>query len=320
MTARRPLVNVAGTLEELTDPLQLPSLSEHPANPDEGWCYYNSTEERVFYYDGTEWVEVPGAVVVEGEANFRPTQEAGILTSVVLTATERLRTGVVLDAARVTGVASQKTGVRLSTVNSGVAAKPVPRAGVRLSTRNTGSNSKPQPRSAAKLTRIQYDLTHISGASAAANAGADNWTNINNATGTENTTNATCAGALAARTFIAELTYADFPNKAPLTISSVILRFYVEQAGTVLNNGDMRLLYNLGAGFVTSETITGDVSNLTAGNSRNFDITAAIGGDWTKLNALQTRVEVRTDAAETLINAALDAVEVRVVAALTQAL
>lgn len=169
------------------------------------------------------------------------------------------------------------------------------------------------------IVQITYNFTTRVGADAAANLGPDNWTNPNNATGLNGSGNgnATSAGeALNARTRSLQLGYPNFPNKGPLTISTVRLHFYVEQAGTALNNGDLRLRYNVGGGLVTLETITGNVSNLNS--PRTFDITAAVGGSWTNLDALIAQVEHRTDAAENLITAAVNAVEVEIISSATQ--
>jgi hypothetical protein len=170
---------------------------------------------------------------------------------------------------------------------------------------------------ACEIVQVVYDLNRRVGSNAVTNTGAQTWTNPTNAQGIHDGSNATHAGNLtAAHTAILSCEYVNHTNKTALTITQVNLHFYVSQSGTVLNNGDLRLRYNIGVGDVTLETITGDVSSLTT--PRTFDITTAIGGDWSKLDALRTLVEHRTDIAENLINAACDAVELEIVASATQ--
>jgi hypothetical protein len=54
----RVLVNVAGTVAELTDPLQLPTLDSDPDDASGGWLYYNTTTHRARMFDGTTWRDI----------------------------------------------------------------------------------------------------------------------------------------------------------------------------------------------------------------------------------------------------------------------
>lgn len=171
-------------------------------------------------------------------------------------------------------------------------------------------------RSATSLVSVVWQLTSLRGADVATLVG-NNWINVTNAQGTHNGVSSTFNGdVLAAHDGTIQLAYPDYTNKSMLTISQVRLHYYVSSVGTLLNNGDLRMLYNVGAGDVQVEQITGNV----ALGDRVFDITSAIGGLWTRLDALVVKVRGLTDIAETLINYACDGVEVEVTASVTDSL
>lgn len=165
------------------------------------------------------------------------------------------------------------------------------------------------------FSQLVYDATIVRSANAAVNDGPDNWTTPNNATGAPDNADATRAGqALASTDGNLRLNYADFTGGIEtFTISLVQLRYDVIQSGTVLNNGGLHLEYRLAVGAWTSLAIyTGDV-NFDA-SPDVYDITAAVGGDWTKLNTLEVRVRAVLGVGTALVTCSCDAVEVRVVA------
>lgn len=41
-------------------PTRLVNLASHPANPAKGWAYYNTTDNTVYLWDGTTWVDLGG--------------------------------------------------------------------------------------------------------------------------------------------------------------------------------------------------------------------------------------------------------------------
>ena len=193
--------------------------------------------------------------------------------------------------------------------------------GMQLTNQTSGTATKPEAQGAAEIVQITYDLVHTSGANSVtetAIGGRTDWTNDTNATGVRNGTNASIAGnAAGVRGGQLEFGFADLVNKAELAITSVTLKFYVRQAGTVLNNGDLKLKWRKDAGaFVVLETVTGDINDLAAG--RSFDISASITG-WSDLDALQAAVSFEAALGE-LQTADCDAVEVVIVATVTDAL
>lgn len=168
---------------------------------------------------------------------------------------------------------------------------------------------------AIDLVQIKYDLTQTKGANAQTGTGAA-WTNPANATGKKNSSNATIAGSALAVDGTLTLDYADSVAKTALTISSVTLKFYVSHT-TTLAAASLILSWNKGGADTTLQTITVTTDALAAGLS--FDITASITG-WADIDALQTKVRFNAGAAAATSNAALDAVELVVVASVTDAI
>lgn len=183
-----------------------------------------------------------------------------------------------------------------------------------LETVLSGRSSASLP--ATNVVQVVYVLAGDYGSNAvgedAINSRTD-WANDANAVGKRNGTVAQIvSNALGARSGRLKLFYADFPDKADLVITGVFLDFYVSQAGTVLNNGNMILKWSRDVNLVTLQTIVGDIEAKTT--PLTFDITAATTWDWTKLNFMQAYVEVAFPAAVTTITGQLDAVQLRVTA------
>lgn len=118
------------------------------------------------------------------------------------------------------------------------------------------------------------------------------------------------------------LDYADHTNKTPLTISSVKLFIYAKKtldAAAAL--GSCTFTYNIGAGEVTIVDRANPQADFDYSVTPfSLDITAAIGGDWAKLDALQTFVTHAYAALSATVTVSVDAIELEVVASATQAL
>lgn len=197
--------------------------------------------------------------------------------------------------------------------------------GIALSTVVAQSNPETPVVPGFEIQQVTYALQHRSGSNAVANVGAFAWTNPANAQGLNTVTStATMAGDVAAaRNGVLQALYANFTGKSDLAISLVRLHFYVSSSGTVANNGNLRLYWRADgattfAGATLLEAITGDVSSLST--PRTFVVTSTIGGDWAKLDNLVCFVQGITDVGENLINYAVNAIEVEVAAAVTDAL
>lgn len=194
---------------------------------------------------------------------------------------------------------------------TGVSAKPVIRQHLTAAT------------TAANLTQITYNLTHRSGSSAATEAngpcGRQDFDTPANAQGIHDGTLCVCAGnAVAARCGRLDLAYADFTNKTELTIASVKLFFYYSQnslaaasslGGYNFGGADTQLFSNAALTSV----------NFTA-SPQEFDITAAVAGNWTNLNNLRTYIIADIAALAVNDNINVDAVELEVIATLTDTL
>lgn len=169
---------------------------------------------------------------------------------------------------------------------------------------------------AVKLQQVRLTLDAVPyGANAVAEtavSGRTDWTNDANALGKPDGAVASITGnVLAVRGGRLDLSYADFlANKGNMTITQVLLRFYIEVTGTTLNNGEVGLQWSKDGTINTLETITGNVNNLIT--PREFDITASITG-WADIDALRSHVRVLCAIVETY-TANLDAVELVITA------
>jgi hypothetical protein len=168
---------------------------------------------------------------------------------------------------------------------------------------------------AGSITELRYDAAYLAGATAAANDGPDAWTSPNNALGARGVAGeASRVGqALAATDANLRLGYADFAGGLEtFTITAVSLRYDTRQTGTALNNGGLHHEYRLAGGdpWTSLAIFTADVDN----NPTTYDITAAVGGDWSKLNALEVRVRAVLGVGTNLVSCFCDSVEVSVTA------
>lgn len=164
---------------------------------------------------------------------------------------------------------------------------------------------------------VTLDADYVAGANTAVNDGPDNWTNQGNTTGLRNGVEASRAGQVAATTDAnLHLTYAN-PSGGleAFTISTVELRYDTRQTGTVLNNGGLHHEYRIGSSgaWTSLEVFAGNIDN----NPKAYDITAAIAGSWTNINALEVRVRAVLGTATNLVTCFCDAVELRIVASKT---
>lgn len=137
--------------------------------------------------------------------------------------------------------------------------------------------------------------------------GRSDWTNLVNAVGAADGNVASfAANALGARGGELRLNFQNYLSKTELTITRVIVRYYVSVAGTTLNNATVRLSLFIPGSVYTLATITGD--NATP---RFFDITSIIDGDWSNLDAAQIGVTA-TSAVGQLWTATVDAATLEV--------
>lgn len=177
---------------------------------------------------------------------------------------------------------------------------------------------------AFNIVQVTYSLTKRTGGNAVtetAVGGRTDWASDANAisgtNGIHDGSNATFAGnLLGARGGQLELSYPNSVGKSELTITSAKLYFYGSVSGTLLNNADVQLKYDIGAGFVTLETITGDAD--FSATPKVHDITASLN-TWAKFDALRAAVSASSAAAETW-SATLDAVEIEILASRTDSL
>lgn len=173
-----------------------------------------------------------------------------------------------------------------------------------------------------EIVRVKYDLTQRKGAASATEAngacGRQDFDTPANATGLRNGTLCTCAGnAVAARCGRLNLAFAATLGKTALTITQVRLHFYYAQtsvlAATCVGG------YGFGAGAdvqLFSHAALTSPDFLTTANS--FDITAAVAGDWARIDSLRTYVTAEIAALALNDSVRVDAVELEVIATATQ--
>lgn len=237
-------------------------------------------------------------------------------TTVVSTTPSEIKPGIAMDASRVGAQVAENVGVATSLLGAvGDVAKPAMNAAIQQTT--VADLARPQETPAFEIVQIKYDLNRRVGGNSVtetAVGGRTDWINDANMPGLHNGAVASITGnATGARGGQLELSYADSVNKGDLTITSAKLHFYVSLTGSALNNADFRLKYDIGAGFVTLETITGNIDNMTT--PRTYDLTGILT-TWTQYDSLRAACYADAAIAE-LWTANVDAVEVEIVATRT---
>ncbi len=180
------------------------------------------------------------------------------------------------------GVSRVNPAVLLTTFNSGTSLTSVKPA-VRLGTayENPGL-AKTAP--AVKVTEVTYTLVHNPGALTATSTGT--WANPANAQGRANGTNSTNANTLtAAASGQLTLVYPAQPNRTALTITSASLVWAGGYAPGGVGPGTflLEVSYNGGTNYTTLD------SGATARTSPTYNLTTAIGNDWTKVAGFRAR-------------------------------
>lgn len=125
-------------------------------------------------------------------------------------------------------------------------------------------------------------------------ASSGDWTNLANAQGAHNGTLASIPGNLLnprAGTLICD--FANFPNKSSMTITKVELHFYTRRNNVASLGTYMIHRYRFGASasWIDLDLYSGLLSETNfLTTPRIYDLTSAVGGDWTKLDSLQAGV------------------------------
>ena len=272
--------------------------------------------------------------VVAAAINFRVDVKSGVRTGTALSVmAAQARAATLTALSPFSGVVENRPALRASEAHSGTTQESVKTAS-RTSPVATGSNDTTLHKPAGDVLRVTYDLVHRSGANAVAQTavnGRSDWTNPANAQGDWNNVLAAFAGnALGARSGRLDLDYADFPDKADLTITAARLFFYGRVFGTLGNNATVILQWTRGGATLPLQTITGNLDFLAGAGGSNgleFDILGTpLGGplaagieSWDHLNSLRTFITADAALGE-IWGAEIDAVALRVVATRTDLL
>lgn len=259
---------------------------------------------------------------VGSAVNWLAQTRAGVALSVVLSAiVGTVGVGVALALSAVTatvGYVTSGVSLALSLTGSTLASLG---SGVSLSAAPTTASPVASQTPAFEVVRFTVGLTGTYGATAAAtNVSGTVWANPANASGTRNGTVSTHNGALSAQHAYLTFTYPTFPNKSSLTVTSAVLRFYVNQGGTVANNGLLRLTWGTTANPDTTNVLelTGNGDYLTT----PFEVNLFAAGltTFAQLETVAARVRGILAAGAATVTQSVDAVELVVTATRTDAL
>lgn len=247
-----------------------------------------------------------------GSASFAGLQNVGVFLNSVLDSRVAKAVGINIVGGLWQGTVPEMPGIQLTNVNEGVASaslNPSVKCTDRLDISNLG-----EPKAGAEIVHVKYDLTHNRGGTSAASTGT--WTTPNNSTGQTNATTARNANTVTvAASGDLTLSYAAQPNRTDLTIVSVHLDFYGSYDPGLTAPCTARINYGLDGGSGTTLlSTTADFGN------QSFDITSAVGGDWSKIAALKTKFTLTGSASATPSVFLVDACHVRVVATRTDSL
>lgn len=164
------------------------------------------------------------------------------------------------------------------------------------------------------IIKTTYSYSGLYGATAAASApvtGNTNWTNPNNAVGSNNGTNATLAASLtAAANANLTLTYAAVANKTMFTITKVELLFYSALTVGLLQTASITYRYSLNGGTNYTQVFTSSAAVTHSGFV--VDITAAVAGNWNNLQNVRVQINGNLGTSATSGNASVDAVLLRI--------
>jgi hypothetical protein len=265
------------------------------------------------------WRAVAAATAtVVGGANALGRATAGWTASTVGDLGRAAITAGLSVAQRVTGVVATTVGWSVSLITTGTTQAAQSIAWVAST---VGTLARPSAMSGLKVQQVTYAYTGTrngSGGTGYVVATRNDWTSPANAAGARNGTLSSFAGnALGARAGGVDVTLPGITGKTALAITSVKLRFYARQAGTVLGNGTLKYGYKTSAGTrVQLAAPTGDVDGLTT--PLEHDLTALVGGDWNAFGTVLAGAYVEASTAVLNTHTAdLDAVELVVTATLT---
>lgn len=262
------------------------------------------------------------AQVVAGAANYLGRTRAGLQFRMAFNIVgARVRAGFAFTRQVLNLSVRVTAGVAFSLRQTGLY-KALVRPGFAFANRSTLNAARPYLGSSFKITQTMVNLVRTVGATTVvqeAVGGRSDWTTPANAQGKRDGTTSTGAGnALGARAGRLVGTPPPSVNKGALNITSVVLNFYVSQAGTVAGNGTLQLGYRVsGGGDVVLATITADTASLTTPLS--YNLTAVVGNSWPVADTLKWFVYFSTPVLNTS-TVACDAVELVIQANKTEIL
>jgi hypothetical protein len=170
---------------------------------------------------------------------------------------------------------------------------------------------------AVTITEYQYSLVSIKPANQSIQNprnGRSDWTDITNAEGASDGSNANFAGsALGARSGTLVLAFPDYLAKTELVLTTVYLDFDFVVAGALLSNAEVILrLVIPGVGSTTMVTFVDNFSGV-----QTINISGFIGQNWSRLDDTTVEIIASADIAE-LWTVAFDSATIRLYAEKTE--
>lgn len=247
-----------------------------------------------------------------GAANFRKDIALGLTqeTTLVMNTPPEQTLGLSIEQ-RATLLTLENLGLSIETFASGTI-KPAQNIG--LTQGSVLTMQTPPPQNTGFSIEQFWDYTGTKYAATIANTG---FSNPNNALGAPNGTLANVAGqALSSTTASLTTTAIDAIGlKDSLNIDLVELRWYTRQTGTVLNNGNLRMVGLRGATQIHTITFSNNQNFLTT--PYTYDATGDVT-DWDDVRALDMEVRVSLGAGTPLVNVDVDAFEIYIEASLVE--
>jgi hypothetical protein len=223
-----------------------------------------------------------------GSPNFYKEVGSGLGFRSLVKATQDQRAGFGVEQAPSTLLTEQTAGLGVNTFASG---EVLPSISTGMSMGSAlNMVIPPQDETGFDIETKVYEYIGFKPLQTASNIGSDNFTNPTNAEGGVSGQTATRVGQ-ALSTTSAELRgqHVPIPYNNSININSIQLKFYVDQTGTVLNNGGLELAYRINSSspWQILVTYTGNVNFITS-NPDTYTLTGFT--TWQEVDAVETKV------------------------------
>jgi hypothetical protein len=262
-------------------------------------------------------------VIVQGGGgdsvfNFRKDVEAGFSVGSVLTSKVDQAAGIAVSQSPAKLTTTVSPGVAVSTFATG-AVKAPQGAGIGVGSVLT-QISKPPSNPGIAITRVSYEYVGTKWVGTASDIGSDAWSNLSSAEGAADGSSATRAGqTLSTTSSLMRCQFQTISGKDDLTLDKIELKFYVAQAGTLLNNGGLSLDYRVGSVAAWTNLITYTDNQNFLSSPVVFDMTALVG-TWANSKIVEVRIGAALPIAGQGITCSVNAADLHLEASLVDTL